>query len=101
MLPILFIFMIHVAFCCLTTILIRYLGINLFGPTRELFWVRFSLSSEHLKKLAKYCESGDLSVFVAESFPFTTKGVQQAYTHIMSRRTVGKLCIDMDSREDK
>lgn len=80
--------------------MIRYLGVDLFGPTRELFWVRFPQSSEYLKLLASYCENGSLAVFTQE-YPFTTTGVQQAFVDIMSRRTVGKLCIDMNNKEDK
>ena len=40
----------------------RFIGVNLFGSRRELFWVRFPESTGYLKTLKRYCEEGKLKV---------------------------------------
>jgi len=75
--------------------ILRFLGLNLFGDDRRLFWVRFPNSSEYLRKLSFYSESDALKVAVSERFPFTEHGLQDAFEKIMTRRTTGKLTIDI------
>ena len=73
----------------------RFLRFNLFPNNRELFWVRFSNSSEQLETLCDYCESGKLMPIVSKHLPFTQLGVHEAFIHQLNRRTVGKMVIDI------
>ena len=57
--------------------ILRFLGWNLFGCHRLLFWVRFPVCFEHLTRLRGYCEQGQLSTTLAGTYAFTTEGVQQ------------------------
>ena len=73
----------------------RFLGFNLFMGNRELFWVRFGNSSDELKTLCGYAESGTLVPVITMHLPFTHLGVQKAFIYQLNRRTVGKMVIDI------
>lgn len=77
----------------------RYLGINLFGKNRLLFWVRFPNSSGHLNHLRFLIEENLLRVYLTMRYPFTSEGVQNAFETIMNRRTIGKIAIDIASED--
>ena len=73
----------------------RFFGIDWFTKGRQLFWVRFPNSASRLELLRKFCETNQLKVTIADRLPFTQEGVQEAFHLQMSRRTVGKIVIDI------
>ena len=73
----------------------RFLGVNLFGGKRELFWVRFPEATSYLMALKQYCEEGRLKVKIAAVKPLSTEGVRDAFAQQMERRVVGKIVIEV------
>jgi NADPH:quinone reductase-like Zn-dependent oxidoreductase len=71
----------------------RYLGLSLFPNRTMLFWVRFPLSSAYLEQLTALIESDKLKVAVSEEFSFTEEGVRKAFSHVMTRRAIGKIVV--------
>jgi NADPH:quinone reductase-like Zn-dependent oxidoreductase len=69
----------------------RFLGLNLFGPSRILHWVRFPSSTATLQQLAKLVDTSKLRVFVSKSFALHEIGDASAYQ--MSRQAVGKAVV--------
>eukprot|EP00603_Paraphysomonas_imperforata_P007508 CAMPEP_0114439582 /NCGR_PEP_ID=MMETSP0103-20121206/15275_1 /TAXON_ID=37642 ORGANISM="Paraphysomonas imperforata, Strain PA2" /NCGR_SAMPLE_ID=MMETSP0103 /ASSEMBLY_ACC=CAM_ASM_000201 /LENGTH=172 /DNA_ID=CAMNT_0001610353 /DNA_START=74 /DNA_END=593 /DNA_ORIENTATION=+ len=77
--------------------LLRFCGLNLFGRHRILFWVRFPVCFDYLNILRGYCEKGQLTTSLANTYPFTKDGVRGAFEDIMSRRTTGKLAVEVSA----
>jgi NADPH:quinone reductase-like Zn-dependent oxidoreductase len=75
----------------------RFFGIDCFSKGRQLFWVRFPDSAKRLESLCQFCEANQLKVTIANRMPFTEQGLQEAFRLQMSRRTVGKIVIEMVS----
>ena len=77
----------------------RFFGIDWFKNGRQLFWVRFPNSANRLASLRRFCEADQLKVTIANRMPFTEEGVQEAFGSQLSRRTVGKIVIDIVSEK--
>jgi NADPH:quinone reductase-like Zn-dependent oxidoreductase len=75
----------------------RFLGIGWFRKGRQLFWVRFPDSAKRLESLRRLCEANQLKVTIAHRMPFTEEGIQEVFRLQMSRRTVGKIIIEIVS----
>jgi NADPH:quinone reductase-like Zn-dependent oxidoreductase len=75
----------------------RFFGIDWFTKGRQLFWVRFPDSAKRLESLRQFCEANQLKVTIANRMPFTEEGIQEAFHLQMSRRTVGKIVIEVVS----
>jgi NADPH:quinone reductase-like Zn-dependent oxidoreductase len=75
----------------------RFFGVDCFSKGRQLFWVRFPNSAKRLESLCQFCEANQLNVTIANRMPFTEQGLQEAFRLQMSRRTVGKIVIEMVS----
>lgn len=73
----------------------RFFGIDWFATGRQLFWVRFLNSAGRLELLRQFCETNQLKVTIANRVPFTEEGIQEAFRLQMSRRTVGKIIIEI------
>ena len=78
----------------------RFLGVNLFEKGRSLHWVRFPNATPYLKQLKEIIEAGGLKPTIGQVFPLTSKGVQGAFNNIMTRRSVGKIVIDITNTTD-
>jgi NADPH:quinone reductase-like Zn-dependent oxidoreductase len=76
----------------------RFFGVDCFSKGRQLFWVRFPDSAKRLESLCQFCEASQLKVTIANRMPFTEQGLQEAFRLQMSRRTVGKIVIEMVSK---
>ncbi|CAF0925823.1 unnamed protein product [Adineta steineri] len=77
----------------------RFFGIDWFTMGRQLFWVRFPDSTKRLESLRQFCENNQLKVTIANRVPFTEEGIQEAFRLQMSRRTVGKIVIEIVSEK--
>jgi NADPH:quinone reductase-like Zn-dependent oxidoreductase len=77
----------------------RFFGIDFFSKGRQLLWVRFPDSAKRLESLCQFCEANQFKVTIANRMPFTEQGVQEAFRLQMSRRTVGKIVIEMVSEK--
>ena len=55
--------------------------------------VRFPVSYGYLNTIRAYCENKQLSVHVSKIEAFSNEAVQNAFSEIMSRRTVGKIAL--------
>jgi len=74
----------------------RLCGLNLFQRGHELFWVRFPNSSGELESLRGYAEAGKLHPRLAAVLPLTSEGVQEAFRQLHSRRTQGKIVVQVE-----
>eukprot|EP00759_Apiculatamorpha_spiralis_P048516 PhF_6_TR43684/c0_g1_i1/m.67137 len=74
----------------------RFFGVNLFGKSRLLFWVRFPNSSEYLDRLKEAIDNGLLVIKVSSVYPLTEAGVRSAFRDQMNRRVIGKACIGVN-----
>ncbi|EKX31216.1 hypothetical protein GUITHDRAFT_61650, partial [Guillardia theta CCMP2712] len=72
----------------------KLVGMNLFGQ-QELFWVSFPGSRRALEQLKALTEAQQLRPTVSEIFPFEEEAVQTAFERLHSRRTVGKLVVQV------
>ena len=75
----------------------RFTGLNCFGRGFELFWIRMPGSSKLLSRLAAWADAGKLRPTVAQTFGFDEAGVRGAFEALRSRRTAGKVVIDVSS----
>ena len=76
----------------------RYLGLSLFPRRTTLFWVRFPLCSPYLERLTAMIESNHLKIALSEEYAFSEEGIRKAFSSIMSRRTVGKIVIQISEQ---
>ncbi len=72
-------------------------AINLFPKGQFLFWIRFSNTSSQLSLLSQYMKDGKLRLQIANTLPFTVEGINEAMNMQMSRRTVGKILVQIAS----
>ncbi|UJR18633.1 hypothetical protein I4U23_005541 [Adineta vaga] len=77
----------------------RFFGIDCFTKGRQLFWVRFPNSAKRLELLRQFCEANQLKVTIANRLPFTEDGIREAFRLQMTRRTVGKIVIEIVSEK--
>ncbi len=73
----------------------RFAGLNLFGKGRELFWVRFPASNLELQRIAEWIDAGIVKVHISERLPFTEENVQIGFEKLLSRRSTGKIILDL------
>eukprot|EP00873_Tetraselmis_striata_P009062 jgi/Tetstr1/429326/TSEL_019244.t1 len=73
----------------------RTTGLSAFSAGRELFWVRFPHSAPALADLARMADSGALQPSLARVLPFTEAGLQEAFAALNSRRTAGKIVMNI------
>jgi reticulon-4-interacting protein 1, mitochondrial len=78
----------------------RAFGWDLFPNDYELFWVRFPNSSHELQALKDATETVGVKIKVSHEYPFSEEGVRQAFEQLMSRRTVGKVVINIDQEKE-
>ena len=78
----------------------RFLGLDLFPLETDLYWVRFTHCSPYLEQLRGYCEAGLLRPVISKHFPLSEEGVREAFACQPTRRTVGKIVIDVTATED-
>jgi len=75
----------------------RFTGLNCFGRGFELFWIKMPGSSKRLSRLAAWADEGNLRPTVAQTFAFDEAGVRGAFEALRSRRTAGKVVLDVSS----
>ena len=75
----------------------RFTGLNCFGRGFELFWIKMPGSSKRLSRLAAWADEGKLRPTVAQTFAFDEAGVRGAFEALRSRRTAGKVVLDVSS----
>ncbi len=75
----------------------RFTGLNCFGRGFELFWIKMPGSSKRLSRLAAWADEGELRPTVAQTFAFDEAGVRGAFEALRSRRTAGKVVLDVSS----
>ncbi len=78
----------------------RFLGIDLFPAGRTLHWVRFPHSAAELAEIKAMVERGQLRPWIQDAarLPFSEAGVRAAFEMLQSRRTLGKIVLEMDYR---
>ena len=62
-----------------------------------MFWIRIPGSSKSLSRLAAWADAGKLRPTVSQTFAFDENGVRGAFEALRSRRTAGKVVIDVSS----
>ncbi len=72
----------------------RTTGINWFAPGFELFWIRMPGAAVQLEQLRGMVRDG-LRPMIDQALPFDQGGVRAAFEKVRSRRTVGKIVLDM------
>ncbi|KAJ8612845.1 hypothetical protein CTAYLR_002085 [Chrysophaeum taylorii] len=70
-------------------------GISLFPKDRELFWIDPFRAANGLRELADLADTRGLKPHVSEVLPFTDEGLRAAFKQLRSRRTVGKIVIQV------
>lgn len=73
----------------------RFFGVNWFAKGRQLSWVRFPASHFELLELSKMVDEDKLKLHISQRLNFTEENVQQAFENLLSRRTTGKIIIDL------
>ena len=75
----------------------RFTGLNCFGRGFELFWIRMPSTSRALARLAAWADDGTLRPTVSKTLPFDEAGVCGAFEALRSRRTAGKVVIEVSA----
>ena len=73
----------------------RVAGVNAFPPRRELFWITFPNCANDLETLRALADEKGLRPSIETVVPLTDDGVREAFRRLKSRRTRGKIAIEV------
>lgn len=71
----------------------RFLHIDLFPTSSQLFWVQLTNCVVDLQSLADLFDRGSLRIHISEVLPFTEDGIREGFCKLLARRVVGKIAV--------
>ena len=73
----------------------RSTGLNLFPAGFELFWIQIPGAARTLATLTAMVEKQGLRPKIDRALPFTEAGIRESFDSLLSRRTAGKIVLDL------